>query len=99
MLGAVSAADATTPGPSGRIAFQSDRSGNFELYSIGADGAALRRLTWTTQTEQYPSWSPDGGRIAYEILDGSRPRIWLMNADGSAQTQLSTGIGTNDDAR
>jgi hypothetical protein len=84
-LGGVSSAGATTPGPNGRIAFASYG----ELYSVNADGSALKRLTWTLEIEQAPTWSPDGMRIAYESYMGGRLRIWAMNADGSAQAQLT----------
>jgi hypothetical protein len=94
-LGAVSAASATPPGPNGRIAFAlNDGSGGAELYSVNPDGSALRRLTWSPQVEQAPSWSPDGTRIAYE--GGSH--VWVMNADGSGQTELTSGTQDIDPA-
>jgi Tol biopolymer transport system component len=91
-LGLGTNASATTPGPNGRIVFGSTRDGNSELYSVNANGSALRRLTWTPGIEQFPSVSSDG-RVAYEGTgpNGGRSRIWVMNADGSAQTQVSPG--------
>jgi Tol biopolymer transport system component len=99
-LALVSSAGATTPGTNGRIAFTSTRDGNAELYSVAPDGTSLRRLTWTSATEQFPAWSSDGIKIAYESAKpGGHFRIWVMNADGSAQTQItSTTLDNVDDS-
>ena len=70
------------------------------LYSVGPDGSAPRRLTFTNAEEQAPAWSPDGGKIAYMRRapgNTSRFRIWVMNADGGGQTQLSPDTGATDD--
>ena len=98
-LGAVSAASATPQGTNGRIAFSvNDGSGNTELYSVNADGSSMRRLTWSPQTEQTPSWSPDGTRITYESSLGGKSHVWVMNADGSGQMELTSGTQDVDPA-
>jgi hypothetical protein len=98
-LAGASVAEATAPGAAGRIVFSSDRTGNLELYSVGADGGSERRLTWTAASEQSPAWSPDGQRIAFERGDASGSRIWAALADGSGEVELSPSAGESVDDR
>ncbi len=49
-----------------RIAFYSDRSGSYEIWTIRPDGSGLTQLTETPgHSVIYPVWSPDGGRMVY----------------------------------
>jgi TolB protein len=85
----VPAAHATFPGPNGRIAFTSDRSGDPEIYTMNADGSDLKRLTNAPGEDALPRWSSDGQRIVfYSVRDGQR-EVYSMNADGSEQTRLT----------
>src|SRR5215216_1498791 len=73
-----------------RIAFASDRDGNWELYVMNADGTEPTRLTNTPRDEGVPAFSPGGDRIAYNV--GSvDPGIYVMNADGTGQRRLVGG--------
>jgi len=57
-----------------RIAFYSDRSGNYQLWLIRPDGSGLEPVTaLATGTPNFPIWSPDGERIAFSIIpDGAQ---------------------------
>jgi Tol biopolymer transport system component/tRNA A-37 threonylcarbamoyl transferase component Bud32 len=74
-----------TPG-GGRIAFASGRAHVFdEIYAVYVDGSGVTRLTNNSTHNGDPSWSPDGGRIAFVCAS----QICVMNADGSKLTNLT----------
>jgi Tol biopolymer transport system component len=56
-----------------RIAFYSDRSGRYEVWTIAPDGGGLQQLTYTSGAGNvvYPVWSPDGARLAYSVSGGT----------------------------
>ncbi|MEP6916130.1 MAG: helix-turn-helix domain-containing protein, partial [Acidobacteriota bacterium] len=74
------------PSPDGRrIAFDSDRDGERGVYVADADGKNVLRISGQGFAA-IPSWSPDGGTIAFVRAEADRPRVWnLWTAD------LSTG--------
>jgi Tol biopolymer transport system component len=69
-----------------RIAFASDRDGNYEIYVMDTDGSNQRRLTFDSQErDQSPSWSTDGKQIAF-----AKGRfIYVMSADGKNERKLT----------
>jgi WD40 repeat protein len=73
----------------GKIAFQSNRDGNYEIYVMNADGSRQTRLTKNPTFDGNPSWSPSGERIAFQSNRDGRSEIYVMNADGSEQTRLT----------
>lgn len=75
----------------GRIAFTTNRDGNFEIYTMNADGTDPQRLTNNPGFDMYPSWSPDGQKIVFASdRDDLRMSfdIYTMNADGSNVARL-----------
>lgn len=72
-----------------KIAFASDRDGNFEIYVMDADGGGQLRLTDNPGEDFQPSWSPDGNRIAFVSTRDGNAEIYVMNNDGSNQTRLT----------
>ena len=53
---------------------------------MNADGSDQFSLTSTS--DAFPAWSPDGTRIAFQSTRGGSTDIYVMNADGSAQTAI-----------
>jgi Tol biopolymer transport system component len=81
----------------GKIAFTSDRDGNQEIYVMNNDGTGQTRLTNNPGVDNYPSFSPDGRKIAFisESASGAFA-ITLMNADGTNQTRLTPIVPDTD---
>lgn len=62
---------------------------NDDIYAMNADGSDVVRLTTALGADANATWSPKGDKIAFESNRTGLPEIWLMNADGSNQAQLT----------
>jgi TolB protein len=76
------------------------RNNNSDIYLLDVDAALQgtgqpepKRLTNDPATDFDPTWSPDGTRIAFRSQRDRNDEIYVMNSDGSCQTNL-----TNDPA-
>ena len=79
--------------PDGTIVFDSERTGCRHLFRITTDGSGLTQITKEAgSAEQDVSFSPDGGRIAYEHYSCDVERdfgIQVAAADGSNPVALN----------
>lgn len=75
-----------------RILYLNDWSGEGkanEVYVMNHDGSGPRKLTSTGKPKLFPSWSPDGGKIAFIQIEGESHSLYVMNADGSGLRQIT----------
>src|SRR5918995_378235 len=79
----------TFPGPNGQIAFVKGVNGESEtneIFVMNADGSDQTQLINNDVSDDEPSWSPDGEKIAFTNDD----EIYVMNSDdGSDVTRLT----------
>jgi TolB protein len=81
---------AQTIAPNGRIVFASAADGDWDVWTMNADGSDAVNLTSEGEPaagwqDAQPSWSPDGTRIVFTSTrgGGEDSDIFVMNADGS----------------
>lgn len=92
-----------------KIAFFVERNGNTEIFLINTDGSNPINITNNPATDETPSFTSDGSKIAFQTNRGAKPPvvkdgeevrlnygIYWMNADGSNQTEI-TDFETNDE--
>lgn len=72
-----------------RLAFQSRKDGNWEIYTLDLTTGAIARLTKDLAYDGAPAWSPDGKQIAFESYRAKDLDIWKMNSDGTGLVDLT----------
>jgi dipeptidyl aminopeptidase/acylaminoacyl peptidase len=89
-------AHATLPGPNGKIAFSSDRTGTKDIWVMNADGSGQTLVQSDGADDSYdpyPAWSPGGRDIAF--MHEWRPfnhqgNVFVIHVDGSDLRQVTT---------
>ncbi|MEW6213511.1 MAG: protein kinase, partial [Acidobacteriota bacterium] len=95
--------------PDGKhVAFMRLSGETADLYSVKAAGGAEKQITsggvssventllpYNRVQASYYSWSPDSGRIVYCSQRSGRQNLWLVSADGSNDTQMTSNEDAN----
>jgi TolB protein len=97
LLLATGSASAGGDPDNGRIAFASDRSGQFEIYSMRSDGENVRQLTNSGGNSIISDWSADGRSITFDSDRTGSVQIYVMRADGSDERQVTDLPGFSGD--
>ncbi|HXG63613.1 MAG TPA: protein kinase [Blastocatellia bacterium] len=75
------------------VTLQTDASANVFI-APGGDASAARQVTSGTNTLLQVFWTPEG-KIVYVTDAGGNLDIWMMDADGKNQKQLTADAGIN----
>jgi Tol biopolymer transport system component len=73
-----------------RIAFQSDRSGNLEIWVCNSDGSNPVQLTSLESSSGTPRWFPDGRRIVFDSQTEGQTEIYLTDTDTRVPRRLTS---------
>jgi TolB protein len=73
-----------------RIAFASNRSGNWDIYIMAASGGQAVQVTSDPAQELHPSWSPDGERLVFCRLGevSARWEMWVTDVASSGSSEF-----------
>jgi Tol biopolymer transport system component len=78
------------------IAFTSDRSGNWDIYTMTPDGQNVTQITTDGANDGWPAWTPDGTQILFSSDRTGNWEIWSMARDGSDVRPLTDRPDTAD---
>lgn len=97
---------AAFPAPQGKVTFESNQDGAWQVFTINADGSGQANITNGVKYVKWPTsnannfaaaWSADGTRVAFisdRDYDGNGSvdfEIYIMNADGTGLKRLTYG--------
>jgi Tol biopolymer transport system component len=75
---------------------------NYEIYTTGADGGGLSRLTVDPHQDRYPQWSPRGDQILFLRKAGGSyydpDHLYVTGTDGVGEHRLVDGLYNEDQA-
>ncbi len=90
-----------------KIAFAGFDKGinRFDIFIMNIDGSKLERLTLQSGDNKGPTYSPNGHLILFHSSrvgtanDRGRNQLYIMNADGTEQRVIPTGLFSAEDAK
>ncbi|MBA3439070.1 MAG: PD40 domain-containing protein [Pyrinomonadaceae bacterium] len=83
-----------------RIAFASERSGNFEVFVMNADGTGQQNISNNPSHDSKPTWALAGDRIAFISNRDEESKsfdVYVMNAEGQGVRKITNNTVTDDE--
>lgn len=79
-----------------RIAFETNRDGNFEIYKMrAADGASRISVSRNPASDLTPAYSPNGEWIAFSSNRNGNYEVYKMTASGFRQANVSNNLASD----
>ncbi|MBI3287534.1 MAG: PD40 domain-containing protein [Chloroflexi bacterium] len=73
----------------GRLAFQSNAEGNWEIYSLDISTGTVLNLTQHPAEDRAPAWSPDGKQLAFESNRDGNWEIYTLDLETQRAQRLT----------
>ncbi|MFW5987369.1 MAG: TolB family protein, partial [Methanohalophilus sp.] len=75
------------------LAYLSNIAGNYDIWVMDLTNKSHRQLTFTSEDEGKPSWSPDGDELIYSF----KGNLWLTDVELDKSRQLTHGTSNDVD--
>jgi TolB protein len=72
-----------------KILYQSNKTGNWQIYVMDKNGSNQKRITDNKYNDNFPDWSPDNKKIAFVSDREGNEDVYVMNIDGTGLINLS----------
>jgi len=76
-----------------RLAYVAKSPGRFQLIVADSDGFNAISVVNSAEPIISPSWSPDGGRLAYVSFEGRKPSVYVQNVGTGERSLLVRAAG------
>jgi len=73
-----------------KIAFESTRSGAYEIWMCRSDGTGVVQLTRLNSSTGSPRWSPDGQQIVFDSRVSGNADIFVVDSRGGSPRRLTS---------
>jgi hypothetical protein len=73
-----------------RLAFNSDRGGNLDIWELELASGAVRRLTVASSDDWDPAYTRDGMQLLWSSNRSGNFEVWIAASDGSGARKLSS---------
>ena len=70
------------------IVFESDRTGNWDIFLMKNNGKNVQQITHDTSAERQPAWHPTGKKILFESTRDGANRFFLYDLDSQKAEKM-----------
>ena len=78
-----------------RIAFSSNRDGDFEIYTMNPDGSDVQRITTAAGDDTKPAWSRDKTKLAFVSERDGNSEIYVVNVVNGQASGVARRLTSN----